>query len=142
MARKINQIVIHCSATDPKFNIGVAEIRDWHVFDNGWSDIGYHYVIRRDGTVEEGRKESTIGAHVQGHNRHSVGICMVGGVSGPSKVPTSNFSRAQWGALDELVQELKWRHKDAEVLGHRDFPGVDKECPCFDVKEWWSENTD
>lgn len=142
MARKIEYIVVHCSATKPGQNIGVDAIREWHVNGNGWADVGYHWVIRRDGTIEDGRPEDKVGAHVYGFNRNSLGICMVGGIKGPDGVPTANFTRAQWGALDGLVQELKWKYKDAEVLGHRDFPGVDKDCPCFDVRDWWNENTE
>lgn len=136
MARKIDQIVIHCSATRPDADVGADEIRSWHKA-KGWDDIGYHWVIRRDGTIEDGRPENSIGAHVYGHNRNSLGICLVGGIKGPEGIPTANFTRAQWGALDALVQELTWKYKSAEVLGHRDFEGVNKECPCFDAQEWW-----
>ena len=152
MARRITHIVIHCSATRPEFDIGVDEIRALHVSHESvlvpwdgeslagrnWQDVGYHYVIRRDGTVENGRPESRTGAHVYGHNRNSVGICMVGGVAGPDRVPEANFTRAQWGALDDLVQDLAWKYSDAEVLGHRDFLGVHKACPSFDARSWWN----
>lgn len=76
--RNINEIIIHCSATPSKMDIGVKEIRDWHVNGNGWKDIGYHIVIRRDGTIEDGRPIKDIGSHCYGRNRHSIGICLVG----------------------------------------------------------------
>lgn len=149
MARRINQIVIHCSATRPQWDIGVDEIRALHCthpsvlvpWDDrevpgfGWDDVGYHWVIRRDGYIEAGRTPNRIGAHVKGHNRHSLGICLVGGVA------EADFTRAQYGALEELISEQLWTHAKAEVLGHRDFPGVNKTCPQFNVKEWWYGTT-
>ena len=76
--REIDAIVIHCSYTPPSMDIGVREIYDWHVNDNGWKDIGYHYVIRRNGNIEIGRPEHTPGAHVAGHNHNTIGLCLVG----------------------------------------------------------------
>ena len=77
--RKINEIILHCSATPASMDIGAKEIRDWHVNGNHWRDIGYHWVIRRDGTVEKGRPEYQVGAHCLNHNANSIGVCMVGG---------------------------------------------------------------
>ncbi len=77
--REINEIIVHCSATPESMDIGVKEIRDWHVNDNKWDDIGYHFVIRRDGTIECGRSIDKAGAHCKGHNAHSIGMCLVGG---------------------------------------------------------------
>ena len=102
--RKINWLVIHTAATRPSMDIGVKEIRQWHKA-KGWSDIGYHYVIRRDGRVEKGRPESRVGAHVAGYNRDSIGICLVGGVS-ENLVPENNYTEAQWKALEELLHKL------------------------------------
>ena len=76
--RFIEKIVIHCTFTPPTMNIGVEEVRKWHVEENKWSDIGYHFVIRRDGTVESGRPVERPGAHVKGHNSNSIGIAWVG----------------------------------------------------------------
>ncbi len=151
MVRRIDQIVVHCSATNPAWNIGVDEIRALHCTDPsvdipwdgrpvpgfGWSDVGYHWVIRRDGFIEEGRPPSRVGAHVKGYNTHSLGICLVGGVSTPHGSPDANFTRAQYGALEVLLDEQLWLHKNAIVYGHRDFPGVTKACPSFNVVEWW-----
>lgn len=135
--RTINLIVIHCSATDDDVDIGVAEIRKWHL-DKGWSDIGYHWVIRRDGTVEKGRPEDVAGAHAEGHNAHSIGVCMVGGVEADDKMKAEcNFTRAQWAALPTVVHQLLARYPESVVLGHRDLPGVTKACPCFDARAWW-----
>jgi N-acetyl-anhydromuramyl-L-alanine amidase AmpD len=120
-------------------DIGVSEIRQWHL-RNGWSDIGYHYVIRRDGTLEVGRLEDEVGAHVAGVNWESVGVCLVGGVNDSNR-PDCNFTSHQWRELELLIASLARRYPQAVVQGHRDFPNVDKACPCFDVGAWWGETT-
>lgn len=133
--RKIDALVIHCSATRPSQDIGLAEIRRWHVEENGWSDVGYHYIIRRSGTVEKGRPDSEPGAHVEGHNARTIGICLIGGLNESGK-PAPEYTDAQWSALRTLVQELLVAYPQAEVKGHRDYPGVKKLCPSFDVAAW------
>src|SRR5690606_114532 len=77
--RFINLLVIHCAATTPLMDIGAKEIDVWHK-QRGWSKIGYHFVIRRNGVIEKGRDISEVGAHVEGYNKNSIGICMVGGI--------------------------------------------------------------
>ena len=136
--KKTTAIVVHCSATQPKQDIGAAEIERWHR-QRSFLAIGYHYVIRRDGTVELGRPDDTVGAHVEGHNSTSVGICLVGGVDAKLK-PQDNFTAEQYAALHDLLVEVKAKYPEAEILGHRDFPGVDKACPSFDVKDWLKKN--
>lgn len=116
-------------------NIGVREIREWHK-DRGWSDIGYHYVIRRSGNIELGRSLNRQGAHVFGHNHNSVGICLIGGVDEDGE-PQNNYTNDQLMMLRLLIDGLKSQFKKAKVLGHRDFPGVAKDCPCFDVGAWY-----
>lgn len=128
--RAIDKIVIHCADTPSTMDIGVKEIRQWHVKERGWKDIGYHYVIRRNGTVEFGRDLEVVGAHVAGHNTHSIGICLVGGK------PKANFTLEQWASLAKLVEGLKFTYKNAEVLGHCDLD-KNKTCPQFDVRAWW-----
>lgn len=134
--RKINLIVIHCSYTVPAADIGAAEIRDWHINDNRWSDIGYHYVIRRNGALEDGRPLERPGAHVAGHNADSIGICLVGGQAAEGG-DDCNYTSAQWKTLDSLVAYLRGRFPDARLRGHRDFTRA-KTCPVFDVQAWWS----
>ena len=132
---KTDYIVIHCSASANQ-NFGAADIDKWHR-KNGWACIGYHYVIRRDGTVEEGREESVIGAHVADWNSVSLGICMVGGVSADDRTKAqNNFTKEQFASLKELLVDLKTRYPKAKIQGHRDFPKVAKACPSFDVAEW------
>ncbi|WAW09981.1 N-acetylmuramoyl-L-alanine amidase [Oxalobacter vibrioformis] len=135
--RKINHIVIHCSATRPSQDTSAADIDRMHR-GRGWLGIGYHYVIKRDGTVETGRPLEKPGAHVEGHNAYSIGICLSGGVAEDGKTPEMNYTKKQFNALEDIMSELTQRFPKAEVLGHRDFKGVKKACPCFDVREWFS----
>lgn len=133
---RTKHIVVHCSATRPSQDIGAAEIRKWHKAQ-GWEDIGYHYVIRRDGKVERGRALDAVGAHVAGHNSTTVGVCMVGGVDQKDFTkPVNNFTKPQWAALKQVCADLVARYPDATILGHRDFPKVAKACPCFDARDW------
>lgn len=131
----VDYLVVHCSATSPSQDIGANEIRQWHQ-SKGWLDIGYHWVIRRDGTLETGRPVGTRGAHAKGFNHISQSICLVGGVNSEGD-SEDNFTDAQMLTLHSLLKVLTHYHPEAEVLGHRDLPGVAKDCPCFDVPEWW-----
>lgn len=133
--REIKKIIVHCSATRPSMDVGAREIRDWHTKNNGWSDIGYHGVIRRDGTFEPGRSFDTPGAHTSGQNKNSVGICLVGGVGGDNKTPENNFTPAQFETLERTVRELLQKFPEATVHGHNEFAA--KACPSFNVREWW-----
>ncbi|MDB6143954.1 MAG: N-acetylmuramoyl-L-alanine amidase [Pseudomonas sp.] len=141
-------IVVHCSATQAKADIGKREITQWHR-ERGFDTIGYHYVIRRNGEVETGRRESEIGAHVRGYNLNSIGVCLVGGVDGKNK-PENNFGESQFNALETVLHELKDRYPNARIVGHRDLsPDLNgdgkitpneyiKACPSFDVGAWLS----
>jgi len=129
--RDINEIIVHCSATKPTMDIGARDIREWHMA-RGWTDIGYHFVIRRDGSVDDGRPVSKIGAHARGHNEESIGVCIVGGVDANNK-PDSNYTIVQLNVLVSLVARLKDEFGITKVTGHRDYSSM-KACPCFDVK--------
>jgi hypothetical protein len=136
MTRAINLIVIHCSATTADMDVGRDWIDDEHR-KRGFAGIGYHYVIRRDGTEEVGRPESQIGAHAQGHNKDSLGVCLAGGVrrAGSKLIAESNYTPAQWAQLKRLIQRLRHKYPNAKIVGHRDLDRR-KECPCFDVRDW------
>ena len=137
---KTDFIAIHCSATSEKQNFGAADIDKWHRA-KGWACIGYHYVIKRDGTIEQGRKESQIGAHVADWNATSLGICLIGGVDADDRNRAEdNFTPEQYASLKTLLKELKTRYPKAKIQGHRDFPKVAKACPCFDVATWLKAN--
>jgi len=136
---RIHKIIVHCSYTLDSMDIGVEEIRQWHTDPNKpggpFRDIGYHWVIRRDGTVEAGRPENRTGAHTRGHNSNSIGVCLVGGMSKDGE-PFFNFTRHQILALEQLISDITRRYpgEAIQVVGHRDFNGVKKACPCFDVR--------
>lgn len=134
---RTDYIVVHCAATPPTMNIGRSEIDRWHR-QLGWLMIGYHFVIRRDGTVETGRNIDVPGSHVSGYNANSVGICLVGGVDSKGR-SEANYTKEQYNALAKLLRELKVKYPNAIIQGHRDFPKVAKDCPCFDVRKWINE---
>lgn len=127
--RTINSIIIHCTATKPLAHINVNDVRRWHR-ERGFSDIGYHYLILVDGTIEVGRPLSAVGAHCKGHNAHSIGICYVGGLNDKGKTADTR-TPAQREAMRSLLISLKHRFPDAIIHGHRDF--ASKACPCFDA---------
>ena len=153
MTRKVDHLVVHCSATKAKSNITATDIDKWHRA-RGWFGCGYHYVITRDGTIQSHasgdrcRPLDMPGAHVgdcgPGWNKRSIGICMVGGLDEEGK-PEDNFTGEQWVALDELVNKVLKEHPTITHLGgHRDLikatNAPPKACPCFDAYKWFSAN--
>ena len=140
--RQINEIIIHCTATRPDWwkskstKAKVNEVRRWHVEDRGWSDIGYHFLIDRDGTVAVGRSLEKAGAHTKGHNANSIGIALFGGHgSANTDAFEDNFTPEQDGALRKCLSDLKEMFPDAwKVSGHNEF--ASKACPGFEVSEW------
>lgn len=133
--RFINEIIIHCSATPDGKDYTVDDIRRWHK-KQGWTDIGYHYVIYRDGTIHEGRSIDIVGAHCTGHNTYSIGVCYIGGVQRNGKTPSDTRTHAQKEALERLLGELKVIYPTARIHGHRDF--ANKACPSFDATREYS----
>ena len=129
-----NYLVIHCSATRADQEITAEHIRRWHVDDNSWSDIGYHWVIERDGKIQHGRHAQSQGAHVRGHNHESIGICLVGGMA-ENGDPEDNFTPEQWLVLEMLIEVLQVRYPAAQVVGHYYFTPY-KTCPNFVVEHW------
>ena len=130
--RKISEIIVHCSATAELRDFGAKDIDLWHKAQ-GWDCIGYHYVVRIDGTIEEGRSVERIGAHCKGHNAYSIGVCYVGGLASDGKTPKDTRTPEQKAALLSLIRRLKSNYTGATVYGHRDF--AKKACPCFDARE-------
>lgn len=129
--RTITEIIIHCSATPEGRDFTVAHIDRWHR-QRGWSGIGYHYVVRPDGTVQEGRPLALAGAHCQGHNAHSIGICYIGGLDARGR-PKDTRTPAQKQALRGLVDRLLRQFPRATVHAHNEY--APKACPCFGVGE-------
>ena len=134
--RDINKIILHCSATREDQDISTETIRGWHVNERGWSDIGYHYVILLDGTVDKARPVERQGAHVRGHNKGSIGICYVGGCDADMN-PKDTRTDLQKDSLTELISYLMDSYEDATLHGHNEFSS--KACPSFDVKEEYKE---
>lgn len=129
-------IFVHCSATKPSMNWGVREIQQSHK-EQGWLAIGYHYVIKRDGTVEAGRDEGAVGSHAKGHNSNSIGVCLVGGVNDKMQ-PEANFTPQQMASLRKLLEELMTKYPNAKLMAHHDVAA--KACPSFHVRRWWDNN--
>lgn len=130
--RHINKLIVHCTATPEGKDYTVDQIRNMHIKGNGWSDIGYHYVIYRDGTVHCGRSESVAGAHTTGYNSNSIGICYVGGLASDGKTPKDTRTLAQKESLVKLLKELKAKYPSATIHGHNEF--ANKACPSFNAK--------
>ncbi len=129
--RKITKIIIHCTATPAGRDVSAKDVDRWHR-QRGFSSIGYHYLIRLDGTLEVGRPVEKAGAHCKGFNSHSIGIAYVGGLDRHGR-PADTRTRAQRGALRTLVSALRMEHPQATVHGHNEF--ARKACPCFSVAE-------
>lgn len=149
MTRKIHWVVVHCSDSDIPTHDNIDTVRQWHTlpkmpleiakkihegllpkteahkYGNGWTDIGYHYFISKDGAVHTGRSEDTIGSHVRGHNSGSLGICLSG---------RNEFTKEQFVALEALLKDICLRHElfKQDILGHRDLD-PHKACPNFDI---------
>ncbi len=134
LPEKVKYIVIHCSASPPSVYVDAKVIDRWHK-ERGFVKIGYHHVIKRDGATEAGRKLTEVGAHVEGFNRVSIGVCLVGGVN-EKNVPVMDFTQAQMQALSGVLDALQFTFPGALIVGHRDLSGVKKACPSFSVREW------
>lgn len=141
--RQIDMIVVHCTATRPEWQseqstkAKVSEVKRWHT-DKGWSDIGYHYLIDRDGTIADGRPVERAGAHAKGYNSNSIGIAIFGGHGGTANDEfEDNFTDAQDRALRRLIAQLQMEFPNInQVIGHNDLPKVTKACPTFKVQRW------
>lgn len=143
--RQITEIIIHCSATRPKwmeeysFAAQVAEIKRWHVEERGWSDIGYHYLISRQGKVVAGRPLKRDGVHVKGRNRGTIGICLIGGHGSTDRGKfLDEFTAAQEVALRQLLLDLRDRFGPVAITGHNQYAA--KACPGFYVPHWLNQN--
>lgn len=128
--RDINEIIIHCSATPEGKDYTVDTIKQWHL-QRGFNDIGYHYVIYRDGSIHNGRKEEIAGAHCTGHNAKSIGICYIGGMDSSNKKPKDTRTSSQKESLLKLIKELKTKYPKAKVYSHNKYAA--KACPSFDA---------
>jgi N-acetylmuramoyl-L-alanine amidase len=127
--RTIDKIIIHCSATPPNMYVDAKLVDDWHK-QRGWSGIGYHFFIKRDGQIELGRPLQKQGAHTKNQNKNSIGLCYAGGVD-EDMSPEDNRTSAQIASLLSLLRLLKNIFPKTTIYGHRDFST--KSCPSFDA---------
>lgn len=130
--RKIDEIIVHCTATPEGRPHTAKDVDMWHR-QRGFDGIGYHFLVRLDGTVEPGRPLEKIGAHCLGHNAHSIGICYVGGLTKDGKSPKDTRTPAQREALRGLVAYLRRLFPNITLHGHREFAA--KACPSFDIAD-------
>ena len=138
--RTITLIIIHCSAVRPDQQSSAAQIDSWHRQRGFKFGIGYHYVIRRDGTIETGRPEWMVGAHCVNHNSHSIGVCYEGGLDIRGQ-PADTRTAEQKAAMRQLLEDLHRRYPRAVIVGHHDLnPG--KDCPCFDAVNEYADLND
>jgi len=149
-SRTMDTVVIHCSATKENKDYSIKDIKKWHL-QRGFKDVGYHFVIKLDGTIEVGRPLNQQGAHVSGHNSYTIGICYVGGLDTNGK-PKDTRTPAQKESLNRLVDMLKDLITIKAIKGHRDFSKdlngngkIDKNewikaCPCFEVSDEFNVN--
>ena len=147
--RKIKKIYVHCAGSSPSEDVSIEDIGRLHEVRGINRPCGYHAYIRRNGIIEDGRPIERQGAHVKGHNKHSIGICLEGGIKNDGLTifervrlkkygtPDANFTRAQYDSLKGLLDSYFFQFPHAELKGHRDAPGVTKACPCFDVRAWY-----
>ena len=142
--RKVNKIVIHCTATKEGVNVSPATIKQWHL-NRGFSDIGYHYIIGIEGKINSGRPVSRAGAHVKNGNSDSIGLAYVGGLDSNGKAKDTR-TEAQKASLIKILKVLKNIYPQASMHGHRDYSpdkdgdGVEehefmKQCPCYNAEE-------
>ena len=134
--RLVKEIIIHCSATREGQQVTVDTIRDWHLA-KGWNDIGYHFYIDLDGTINKGRDIDKIGAHCKGHNRNSIGICYCGGVETDGKTPKDTRTQEQKDSLLNVLKTLKAMYPEAVIYSHNEF--ANKACPSFDATEEYGD---
>lgn len=139
----VREIVVHCSATPPDWMEKAtlqeqrAEIRRWHLA-NGWSDIGYHWLVGRRGDVLAGRPETVIGAGVLGHNAGVIHVCLIGGFgSAATDRFSEHFTAAQDVSARHLLQAIGMRTQIGLISGHNQYAA--KACPGFTVSQWLKE---
>ena len=135
MRQETKYIVIHCSQTRPSQKIGAKEIDKWHR-EKGWLKIGYAIVIKRDGTIEQGREDDEVQAAVKGYNHNSFNLCLIGGAKEENwKEEEDNFTAETWESLKKELTRLVIKYPDAQIVGHRDLD-ENKFCPSFEVRKY------
>lgn len=134
--RRITEIIVHCTATPEGKDYTIKDITSWHK-QRGFTTIGYHYVVYRDGSVHTGRDVNVAGAHCTGHNAHSIGVCYVGGLAKDGKTPKDTRTNVQKASLEILLRKLRTLYPTAKIYGHNTFSA--KSCPCFDATKEYAK---
>ena len=129
-SESVKYLVIHCSDTPDTLDLSAKDIHKMHL-SFGWDGIGYHKIIKRDGTLENGRPDFWIGAHTYGLNKKSLGICLIG---------RDKFTKKQFLSLKNILIEWKKKFKNSTIIGHCDAINTKKTCPNFDVKKFLNDN--
>ena len=130
-------IVIHCTQTPPGMDVDVDKITQWHK-NRGFDTIGYHYLIKRDGTLQVGRDEDVTGAHARAVNGTSIGVALVGGGT-VDMGWENNFEPVQFETLKSILLKLKDKYNIEKIIGHYQVDDK-KGCPSFDVPKWLEKN--
>jgi N-acetylmuramoyl-L-alanine amidase len=136
MKREIRYIVVHCTATPP--NTHVESIQRYWKDELGWKNPGYHYIIKRNGEIVTLQPENLVANAVKGYNQHAIHISYIGGIDKNNR-PADNRTEEQKLSLFNKLVSLSEKYPGAKIMGHRDFPGVVKACPSFDVQAWLKE---
>ena len=134
--RPITRIVVHCTATPQGRYHTAKDIHKWHQ-ESGWLGIGYHYVLTVSGELQQGRDIEEKGAHARGYNYGSLAVVLVGGTDNKLIAMEKGFTQDQLLYLEVLLKELIKLYPDAEIVGHRELPGVNKACPCLKVSDYY-----
>lgn len=137
--RIINEIILHCTATMESQKVTLEMIRRWHIIERGWGDVGYHFIVDRDGSVWEGRPLHQQGAHCKGHNAFSIGVCYVGGLEDETASPKDTRTAEQKIALNRLVRDLMHRFGLRKQHVHAHYEYAKRACPCFDIQRFKDE---
>ena len=135
---KTDTLAIHCSATPVTMDIGVEKIKEWHVKENGWSDVGYHFIITRSGELQKARSEEYQGAHAPKVNFRSLAVCLIGGTDNKQQWE-NNFTDEQFTTLKSLIGDLVKKYEIKKIIGHYQVDDR-KKCPSFDVPKWLEQN--
>lgn len=133
----VKYLTIHCAATPEGRHVSAKTINEWDKAKFG--QVSYHFVIELDGVMVRSLKDTEKGAHVGGKNTGNIGICYVGGMSADMSKPKDTRTPAQIKSLLTLIRTYKGRYPGIKILGHNEWPGVNKACPSFDVSEWLKE---
>lgn len=126
--RSLNLVILHCSSTDSPLLDSAQAIRKIHIEERKFKDIGYHYLILKSGKIEKGREENIVGAHCEGYNQSSIGVCLSG---------LKIFSVYQFDSLKILLLDLMKRHnlESKDIVGHELLDKKGKTCPNFNWRE-------